>query len=810
MPAVKHDGLLKVAIGKSRFEKHWKNKQTSWSKLLDEITRTNKTRETLAEYKNMPKKDQDKIKDVGGFVGGIVKGGRRQIGSVDERYLLTLDADHAGKDFDPEYEIEMTLGCAAAWYSTHKHTPEHPRLRLVVPLTRPVTADEYQALGRKVAAEIGIDVFDDTTYQPHRLMYWPSTSSDAVFDAGYIDAPWLNPDEWLAKYSDWRDVSEWPFSSRQSAAVHKLADKQGDPTEKAGIVGAFCRTYNVEDVIREFLPDQYTEAGADRYTYANGSTSGGVIVYQDGAFLYSHHATDPISGQLVNAFDLLRLHKYTELDEDADVSESTPINKRPSYLAMTEFAQQDPLVKKQIAKERIESAEDDFADDVADEDDEGKSWTSKLMINAKGGFVANAQNIILILKHDRMLKGKFMFDEFSHRAVVTADLPWRPASRDRYWNDNDDAGLRNYLSTRYSITGQGVISDAWREVIQHSACHPVREYLNGLEWDGQPRIDTLLIDYLGADDNAYVRAVSRKSLVAAVARILRPGIKFDNVLVTVGDQGLGKSYILKCLGGPWFNDSLTTVIGKEAFEQLQGSWIMELAELSATRKAEAEAIKHFISKQEDMFRVSYDKHVSVFPRQCVFFGTTNDRSFLRDRTGNRRFWPVQVGEKEPTKNVFKELTTDEVGQIWAEAVQMYHEGVSIWLDKDEERLANEIRDIHTEDDPYAGVIQKYLETPLPDNWDDLEPFERLSYLSDEDQNGTKLRDYTCILEIWVECLGGKLNNCTTQARREIAASLKRIPGWGPYENHKKTMRFKVYGPQKAYVRIPVEDDDYEY
>ena len=799
MPALNNDGLLKVAVGNSRFEKKWKNKQTSWSKLLERITETTRTRETLAEYKKMPRKQQDKLKDVGGFVGGLVKGGRRNVGSVNERYLLTLDADHAPKGFDPVFETEVTLGCAAAWYSTHKHTPEHPRMRIVIPLTRPVDADEYQALSRKVAAEIDIDVFDDTTYQPHRLMYWPSTPYDGVFDSGFTDAPWLNPDEWLSKYSDWKDVSEWPFSSRQTNAVHKMADKQGNPEEKPGIVGAFCRAYNVEEIIEKFLPDQYTEAGADRYTYVNGSTSGGVIVYQDGAFLYSHHATDPVSGQLVNAFDLLRLHKYRDLDEDAE--EKTPVNRMPSYKAMSEFAQTDPVVKKQIAKDRIETAEDDFSEDPDDVD-----WTSKLMINSKGGFVNNAQNIILILQHDKMLKNKFKFDEFNHRPVVTEDLPWRPAKRDRYWNDIDDSGLRNYLSTRYSITGQGVIADAWKEVIQKNAVHPVKSYLKSLKWDGAKRVDKLFIDYLGAEDNAYVRTVTRKALVAAVARIFRPGIKYDTVLVTVGDQGLGKSYILKRLGGDWHSDSLTTVQGKEAYEQLQGAWIIEMAELSATRKAEAEAIKHFISKQEDMFRVSYDRHTSIFPRQCVFFGTTNDHSFLKDRTGNRRFWPVKVGDTRSRKDLFNDFTDEEVGQVWAEAVQLFKDGEGLWLDKDVERLANEAREVHTEDDPLYGLIHEYLETPIPDGWDDMEQIEKLNYLASEEPDGKNLRQHTCVIEIWVECLRGKENNCTSQQRREISAVLKKMPGWEPYEKHKKAMRFKSYGPQKAYQRIQEVDE----
>lgn len=797
MPALKNDGILKIATANSRYATNWKNKQAAWSKLIDEFLKTTTTRESLAEYKKMPKKSQDNVKDVGGFVGGIVKGGRRQIGSVNERYLLTLDADHAAADFDPAFETEITLGCAAAWYSTHKHSPEHPRLRIVIPLTRPVDADEYQALGRRVAQEMGIDNFDDTTYQPHRLMYWPSTSRDGVFDSGFTDAPWLNPDEWLAKYSDWRDVSEWPFSSRQTEAMRKHADKQGDPTEKPGIVGAFCRAYTVDDVIEKHLSDQYTSSGKDRYTYAGGSTSSGVIVYQDGAFLYSHHATDPISGQLVNAFDLLRIHKFKDLDENTD--EKTPITSKPSYKAMAELAISDAHVKEILAREQIESAEDDFAEDLQTD------WRQKLIYKTNGGLAANANNVILILQHDLVLKDKFHFDEFCHRAVVVEDLPWRPASRGRYWNDTDDAGLRNYISKRHRITGQGIIADAWKEVVQHSAVHPVREYLNSLQWDGIPRVDKLLVDYLGADDNKYTHAVTRKSLVAAVARIYRPGIKFDNVLVTVGDQGLGKSYILKMLGKDWFSDSLTTVQGKEAYESLQGAWIIELAELSATRKAEAEAIKHFISKQEDMFRVSYDKHVSVFPRQCVFFGTTNDLNFLKDRTGNRRFWPVRVGERPTVKDLFKDLTNAEVGQVWAEAIQLYKDGETLFLNKEQEKLANEIREIHTEDDPLVGLIQQFLETPIPDGWDSMEAFERVNYMLSEEKDGTNQRKHTCVIEIWVECLRGKENNCTSLARREISAALKKIPGWEPYEGHKKPMRFKAYGPQKAYVRIEQED-----
>lgn len=795
MPALKYDGIINVATGQSRFEKKWKNRTIKWSELVTKISETTRTRETLAEYNAMPAKMKDNIKDVGGFVGGIVSGGRRVIGAVEERQLLTLDADHAPKDFDPGYSIDLALGCAAAWYSTHKHTDKAPRLRVVIPLSRKVNAEEYQALGRKVAEALGMDYFDDTTYQPHRLMYWPSTAADGQFIAEHVDGNWLDPDEWLGKYSDWTDASQWPVSSRQMHAVKKMAEKQGNPTEKPGIVGAFCRAYDVEEVIEKFLADKYIDAGDGRYTYTEGSTSAGVIVYEGGQFLYSHHATDPIGGLLVNAFDLLRVHKFQELDDEENVTDDTPINKRPSFDAMRRFAVTDPEVKKIVAKEQIESASEDFEDDLED-----PNWVLELQLNQNGGIKSTARNIILILKHDSAIKDRFKFDEFAQRVVLVGDMPWRTMDKGRYWNDSDDAGIRNYLSHRYDIKGQGIIADAWKEIVTRQSFHPVKDYLNSLTWDGIERAETLLIDYLGAEDSPYTRAVTRKSLAAGVARIMRPGVKFDNVLVMVGPQGVGKSYILKKLGGEWFSDSLLTVQGKEAYEQLLGTWIIEMAELSATRKAESEAIKHFISKQEDIFRVSYDRHTSIFPRQCVFFGTTNDSRFLRDKTGNRRFWPVPVGVAQPSADMFKVLDKHQVDMIWAEAVELYRNGETLFLDKATEALATDIREQHSEEDPYVGVIQEYLETPIPEGWDELEPFQKTAYIKGETHAG-QLRTKTCTMEIWVECFGGNRTNCTAQARRDISNALSKIDGWEPYEQHKKTLRFKQFGPQKAYVKV---------
>lgn len=795
---LQNEAILKVSLGNSRFEKQWKNVQTPWSELVERITQPLYTAETFAQYKQMTKKQQTEIKDVGGFVGGIVHNGQRLASNVKQRQLLTLDLDYPPSNIDLRTDTELLLGCACAWYSTHSHSKDSPRLRLVIPLNRPVSTDEYEAVARKITARLGIDYFDDTTYQPHRLMYWPSVARDGEFTSGYHDKQLLSPDKILAEYEDWRDITQWPVSSRQAEVHHKSAEKQGNPREKKGIVGLFCKTYNVEDIIRLYLSNIYIDCGNGRYTFTGGSTSAGVIVYQNGDFLYSHHATDPISGQLVNAFDLMRIHLFKDLDANTDPT--TPINNHPSYKKMVEAAQADERIKAVIAHERIINAEAVF-DDVeytpdpveVPETPNDISWASKLDIKKSGEPTASAGNALLIMNHDPNIARSFVLDAFCGRIRVTRDLPWRKLNVDQYWTDADDAGLRNYFGTRYKIAGVGVIKDAWMEIAHRQMVHPVKDYLNSLQWDGISRCESLLIDYLGADDTEYTRAVTKKSLVAAVARIYKPGYKFDNVLTMVGPQGVGKSYILKLIGRKWHSDSLVAMKGKEAFESLQGFWIMELAELSATRKADVETVKHFISKQEDSYRVAYGHHTAIFPRQCVFFGTTNDYKFLTDRTGNRRFWPVVVGKNPKTKDIFTDLTEYEIDQLWAEARYRFlelHEPTH--LDTDLERQATNVRDAHEEEDPMVGIISKFLDMPVPKAL--LDGGDVLDIGPDEPM---VVRDSTCIAELWVECLGNDRGNLNTNRSRAISNVMKDLPGW----QQTCVKRFAKYGPQRAYERV---------
>lgn len=793
---IKHDGTLTIATGRNRKEMQWKNREMLWSDLAKRLSQTTRTGETFEEYRKSAKSVQDDIKDVGGFVGGSLKGGRRKTDAVAWRQLLTLDADYVKGDFWAS--IEMLFDSACLVYSTHSHTSKSPRIRLVVPLARPITPDEYQAVSRRLAADIGIDFFDDTTYQPHRLMYWPSTSQDAEFVFELQDAEWLNPDDVLARYPDWSDPSYWPESSRVQQTRKRLADRQGDPYEKPGMVGAFCRTYSIPEAIKTFLKDVYRQEDDGRYSYIEGSTSGGLVLYEDGKFAYSHHGTDPVGGQLVNSFDLVRIHKYGVRDEDA--KEGTPVVRLPSNLAMTEFAANDENVKYQMGIERLKEAGEDF--DVVEVEQTGNRWLSKLERHHRSGIILSTRNnALLVLENDPNLKGKIAFNEFSHRPVILGDLPWENAEAGDLWSDNDEAALFHYLESVYEIDSPGKVRDAIGVVMKRHRHHPVRNYLKGLEWDGQERLDSLLIDYLGAEDSEYTRTVTRKAFTAAVKRIYQPGCKFDYMLTLIGPQGVGKSLILDKLGGEWFSDSLTSVQGKEAYEQLQGVWLIEMGELTATRKADNEAIKHFLTKREDIFRVAYGRQVSVFPRQCIFVGTTNDREFLRDRTGNRRFWPVEVFEIERTKSLWKDLTREEINQIWAEAKVRYKDGEKLYLEGELEREAERRQELHSEENPLHGMVQEYLEKPLPKDWNDRDLSQRRLYLDGDfgETEDTIKRDRVCALEIWVELMGGDPRNFRPMDARNINDVLRNMPGWKPHKGSQLSFG-KLYGRQRAFIR----------
>lgn len=789
---------LSISVARTRKDITWKNTTITWSKLVNKLSKTHRTHETVEQYFQMKRDEQDQIKDVGGFVGGHLRDGRRKNGHVINRSFITLDVDFATTDLWSD--IELVTDFAMVAYSTHKHKDNKPRYRLIVPLSEPVGPEAYEAIARKLADQIGMDYFDDTTYQPTRLMYWPSTSKNGSYFYELIDAPVLDPNTILEQYENWQDASFWPESSRAVQNRKKTADKQGDPLAKDGLIGAFCRTYSITDAIETFLPDVYQPSETPgRYTYTGGSTASGLALYDD-KFAYSNHGTDPISGQLCNAFDLVRIHKFSELDDEA--KEGTPVNKLPSWLKMMELIQTDPHVKVTIGSEKLAQAKDEFGEELEPLEEADKDWLVQLSSNKQGKYEETIDNMLIILRNDPNLKGIGARNLFSNRNEVKRKLPWIRSGD--YWTDIDDAGLRHYMERIYELQGRNKLVDALALVFEENSYHPVKEYLSKLKWDNKPRLETLFVEYLGAEDTPYARTVTRKTMVAAVSRIFKPGCKFDYMLTLIGKQGIGKSYIIKKLAMDWFSDSITDIKGKEAYEALDGVWIMEMGELAALKKSEREAIKGYISKQEDTYRKAFARNVTVNKRQCVFIGTTNDREFLKDPTGGRRFWIIETDETKRTKTVWDDLTKEEVDQIWAEAVYYYKQGENIMhLDKGITDSAQLIQSRHSQHNSFIGIIEEYISIKVPMSWNDKSLAERRQWIQAtqdfRDEQGSDLidRDRVCAIEIWCEAMGKDVASLTNIMARQINEALDNLSGW---VRDKYPRRYGAYGNQRGFYK----------
>ncbi len=780
---------LAIAYGNSCFAKNWSNKTITFEELCSRLEHTIRTSETAEEYPKLPKTERDRVKDKGGFVGGHLKDNRRKRENVAYRSMLTHDADHADKDFISSYETEHKY--ASCLYTTHGHTPEAPRVRIIVPLTRDVTPDEYIAIARYFSKELGMDMFDECSYRPHQLMYWPTTPSNGEYVFKYCDGEWLDPDKFLAQHPNWRDCSLLPTSSRESKVTETSGKHQEDPLEKSGIVGTFCRTYSIKETIEKFLSDVYApSAMAGRYDYIPADSSAGVVIYND-KFAYSHHATDPACGQLMNAFDMVRVHKFGRLDDKA--SAETPPSRLPSFKEMCQFAVEDDKIKLAIALERQQDALEEFSDDT--------DWLSRLEYEPRSKVLKNSlRNLTLILENDPNLKD-IVFNQQLDGMEIKGEVPWSHPSK--FWRDADDAQLISYIDRHYGAFSARNYEIAVAKVTDDRSYHPIREYIDSLpQWDEVPRVDTLLIDYLGADDNEYVRAVTRKTLCAAIARVLNPGCKFDSMLVLNGPQGVGKSTLISKLAGEWFSDSLnlSDTKDKTAAEKLQGYWILEIGELAGLRKAEVETLRSFISRQNDIYRASFGKRATPHLRQCVFFGTTNAESgYLRDTTGNRRFWPVKTpGGK--VKHSWQ-LSAYEIQQVWAEALVYVKKGEKLYLDNAVEKLAKAEQREALESDEREGLVREYIDTLLPEDWDSMDLFERRNFLNGsefggEKRSGTIKRESVSNMEIWCECFGKERANLRRIDANDISAIVTRIGGW---ERSKSKIRIPLYGPQWIYV-----------
>jgi len=819
MIKLKHNIPLDIAVAKSAHAVKWKNTKTDWQAVALSLSETEVTAETQAQYFKLPKDQQDAIKDVGGFVGGKLSGGTarnrrtqtdievkhpyglRRKGHVEFRQMVALDVDFGDLDVWLDFR---ELGFAGLFYTTHKHKPTDPRLRVVFPLDRPVAPDEYEAISRTVASWLGIDLFDDTTYQPTRLMYYPSTSKGAEYLFDIHDAPIASADEILATLDDWEDPTTWPISSRQERIKPHKGTTVEDPTTKAGVIGAFCRAFSIYEAIDEFLADVYEPTDdPTRYSFIGGSTSKGLEVF-DGLTAYSYHATDPAGSKLSNAFDLVRLHKFGDMDDRTNADTET--SKLPSFKAMADFAGNIAAVKKELLAARRAKPDDyDDLEERAERVGSADDWVEDLEMTGKNkDQIKNTiSNAVLILHNDENLKGCFAYNEFDARETAFKALPWdkKGLKYPRPLRDSDDAELRLYLERAYGVSTVRVIEDALKVVTSGNGYHPVKTYLNACKWDGVPRLDSLFIDLFGAEDSPYIRAITRKSFTAAVARIFNEGCKFDYVVVILGEQGKQKTTTIELMGGEWFSNSLMTMEGTKGMESLQGAWLIELGELAGMRKAQVDEVKHFVTKRVDIFRVAYGKRNEHFPRRCVFFATSNVSTPLRDSTGNRRFWMVNTFGREGAIQPKEYLTPATVAQLWGEAKQRYNDGELLYLDAPLEEVAEEVQADHLEQDDRAGIIADYLERLLPKDWSKMDTQTRRMWLEDDSNVGTETRRHVSIIEVWAECLGNEVKYIKRMDSFELGNIIRTLNGW---RAEVKPRKIKLYGLQRCYEYIKLQ------
>ena len=776
---------LKIAIGSSRFAKKWSNKTISFDDLCEQFKTPVRTAETAEEYPKLPKDDRDRIKDIGGIVPGELRYGRRKRENVTCCSMIKLDGDKVRTDFLQSFD--ETNPYAAVVYSTHSHTPEAPRLRIFIPTTRDMTPEETVAVTRFFADSLGIDQFDECSYLPHQLMYRPSVPSNGEYIFKRFDGDWLDPDKYLAEHPHWRDCSRLPTSSRESAVINREMKHQKDPLEKEGIIGAFNNAhFPIQDFIDAELSDIYEPSLiGGRYGYRLADSTAGVVIYDD-RFTYSNHASDPAYGRLLNAFDLMRVHRFGHLDEKDGVK------------AMLDHARNDQGVKAWLAKQRTEKAQAEFTEPA----DGGTDWQLQLEVEKNGKVKDTLDNLVLILDNDPKV-AVVGYNELKSSLDFLAKPAWEPIKYPS-WTDNDTSQLRVYLSDVYGIYSPNKTQDALNMVAAKRKHHPIRDYLNSLPpWDKSARVETLLIDHLGAQDTAYTRAVTRKTIVAAVARVFVPGIKFDSVLVMDGPQDKGKSTLFNRLAGDnWFNDglTLTDMQDKAGAEKLQGYWILEIGELTGMRKSDIDSVKSFISRRDDKYRASYGRVVESHPRQSIIVATVNSMGgFLRDPTGNRRFWPVKT--PGGTRKHSWDITDEEVKQIWAEAVTLWKAGEKLYLEGGVKETAAAEQNAALETDPREGQVLDYLERLLPKSWDDLDIYRRREFIrADGDPiqpRGVTPRSFVCTMEIWCECFGKDAAAIKRADSHEISTILRKL-GWTQSESSR---RLSLYGKQRLWNKL---------
>jgi predicted P-loop ATPase len=770
-----------ISTGRDRFSKRPSQEKYSWEQLVKKFSDPIVTIETFAEYVKSNKDKKLQIKDRGWFIGGLlqVQSTARRGNKIKLRSLVTLDIEDCDLSiFSIIDRMMSTYGFCGLLHSSHSHAKNDPHLRLILPFEtgfEPISNDEYEYIARKVACLIGIENVCRTTFQATRVMFWPSKSRDGEWVFKSWEGMLLQKGMFLR--DGWTDRSKWPLHPLEKDIKKIVGRKQQDPTTKSGPIGAFCRTYPLERLFTEILLDKdknplYEESNVEgRYTYTLGSTSCGAVIY-DTHFLYSWHGTDPASERLSNAFDLVRLHMFEGSE-----------NKALKYIVSL------PEVREELSKE-------DFS--------EAQPWHKELARDRNGNIYKTYKNIELILKNEFNIK----FNEFDKKIYIQNKGQWYKSSKRGLLQNIDITMMHRALQTKYNVhTSKQLVEDSVDIVANLNTYHPIKRYLDGLTWDGTRRVDSLLTNSFGTPNDSYHRDIIRKFLLAAIYRIYDSPIKFDHVLTPVGKTGYGKSSFFKILfGKSYFTDSLSLneMKDKTGAEKLPGKWCIELAEIAGMYRTDNEVVKSFLTRESDYYRPPYARVLEDMDRTSVIAATTNesDTGFLKDLTGNRRWWPFLTKCK-----VDHEWLYSIRNQVWAEAKQIYDTGgEELYLtDYDSIKESIRIQNSLIAVDDNVDYVANYLEMPVPGDWYKYELHQRRAYIKSYmagSVNKDMLKEYTVrkyitIAEIWGELFKKEIEDKKLVDSRNIRAMLLSMN----YDLEENKKIDTLWGRQKAYKKI---------
>lgn len=748
---------LAIATSKATNSRNWSKGTITWGDFCDWLTQPN-----------------DEKEKGGGYIFATLNGTRRTKQSIVSRSAITLDADVAAADFMET--VAATLpGVAYAVHTTYKHTTHAPRYRVVIPLARDVAPRQYTMIADVLIDAIGREQFDLGSLEAERFMYRPSAHDLSLYEYHVAEGRALNP-----------NISElWVGDDLTEEFDRDTAVK---PFDRKGYYGPFNRRYTDLDELVSTFDLPYTKHSDGRYRYADSTSTPGLVELEEGVY-YSHHATDPagFSRKGLTAFDLVRIHRHGDEDKGRSLGRN-PL-QHPSYIAtVDEMRSHYPEVAELFAAFDRDSVADDFGDTPVSDP---KQWLDALGRDTKGEILKTVANLELIFDNDPALS-ELRFDEMGMKMIVTHRRKWLPDLEGVEVTGNDEIYIPSYIAKKYGVEfRQEQIRAAFARVQETRRVHRVRDRLNALAWDGVPRVDTCMP---GVVPTEYSRMVLRKSIVAAVARIMEPGVKWDHVPVLYGREGVGKTYWIEriSLGE---SGRMPDITKPDVAVYLSDSWFIINDEVEFLGNRDWNRVKEFFTTTADKYRQLYTNTIETVKRHNVFWSTTNEKRFILDRDGVRRFLPLNVSRPVD----FDALTDEYIEQVWAEAVHLWREGsVKLYLDDHERELAAAERLEYTAVDSDAGVIERYLNTLVPQSWQTMTVDERRLWLSGEHEfagEGTEAQTVICARQILAEMFGRPAGMIQPGDTNRVERVLDRLDY---VERLPSKHSFKHYGKQTAY------------